>query len=174
MEISKFIWINVAPPKAKFLFWLVWRRRLKTADFLHRIGVLRGNSVSLCLFCNSEPENLNHILLLCLFAQKLWSIVIDWWGSQWVSLVNELLHWWFGFKFRKKELRIWNAILIVVVWSLWRHRNECLFRGAQPNLEALFELIKVRVAYWVKNHHIRSMYSFNDFISNLGLIRRCF
>lgn len=81
VELSKFIWINVAPPKAKFLFWLVWRCRLKTADFLHRIGVLRGNSVSLCLFCNSEPENLNHILLLCPFAWKLWSIVIDWWGS---------------------------------------------------------------------------------------------
>lgn len=61
-----------------------------------------------------------------------------------------------------------------MIWSLWRHINECLFRGAQPNLEALSELIKVRVAYWVKNNHIGSMYTFNDFISNLGLIRSYF
>jgi len=78
LELSKFIWNNVAPPKAKFLFWLVWRGRLKTADFFHRIGVLRGNSVSLWLFCNYELETLNHILLLCPFAWKLWSSVIDW------------------------------------------------------------------------------------------------
>ncbi|KAL7250351.1 hypothetical protein ACSBR1_012370 [Camellia fascicularis] len=84
--------------------------------------------------------------------------------------MNEFLHWWFGFKFRKKELRIWNAIPIAVVWSLWRLKNNCLFRGAQPNFESLSELIKVRVAFWVKNHHIGSMYSFHDFISNLGLI----
>ncbi|CAL5380958.1 unnamed protein product [Camellia sinensis] len=176
LELSKFIWYNIAPPKVKFLLWLVWRGRLKTADFLHRIGVLRGNSVSLCVFCKLVPETLHHILLLCPFAWKLWSSVIDWWGSNWVSpsSVIELLHWWVGFKFRKKELMIWNVIPFAVIWSLWRLRNECIFRGAQPNLENLIELVKVRVVFWAKDHHIGSMYSFHDFISNLSLIRSCF
>lgn len=45
------IWNNLSPPKAKFITWLAWKGRLKTVEFLYRIGVLRGNAELFCVFC---------------------------------------------------------------------------------------------------------------------------
>lgn len=59
-----------------------------------------------------------------------------------------LLQWWVGWKFRKKEGRVWRVLPAAVIWSIWKCRNDCLFFGIQPNLVELSDLIKVRVALW--------------------------
>lgn len=71
LSISKFLWRNSALPKAKFFSWLVWRGRIRTADFMHRIGALTANVSSLCVFCRAEVESINYVLLLCPLVWKL-------------------------------------------------------------------------------------------------------
>ncbi|CAL5416106.1 unnamed protein product [Camellia sinensis] len=58
------IWNTFPPPKSKFITWLAWKGRLKTAEFLSRIGMLRGNVDSSCVICKKEVESRNHTLLL--------------------------------------------------------------------------------------------------------------
>lgn len=84
--MPRFIWNNISPPKVQFLSWLVWKGRVKTSVFLHHIGVLRGEDVTQCIFCKSDLETVNHVLLLCPFSWKIWSAIIDWWGLFWVCL----------------------------------------------------------------------------------------
>lgn len=106
--IPYLIWHNPSPPKAQFLYWLVWKGRLKTSDYLHRIGILSDEVRIECVFCHAEIESLNHVLLLCPFALKVWYTIIKWWGLQWASpsLVVMLMHWWLGWAYRKREKQL--------------------------------------------------------------------
>ncbi|XP_028113696.1 uncharacterized protein LOC114311727 [Camellia sinensis] len=72
---------------------------------------------------------------------------------------------------RKAERRIWSAILLVALWSIWKHRNECLFQGSQPKLEELLELIITRIAIWYKVATKGTPFFIDDFLHNISQIR---
>lgn len=59
------------------------------------------------------------------------------------------------------------ALPSVVLWSTCKHRNECLFKAIQPNLEDLCDLVKVRVAMCIKSSPTPVVFSVNDIVSNL-------
>lgn len=65
LAVTEFIWKNVLPPKVKFFCWLVWKGRIKSKAYLHRLGLLNPITSSDCVFCNGELESLNHVMLLC-------------------------------------------------------------------------------------------------------------
>lgn len=48
------IWNTFAPPKSKFIMRLAWKGRLKTVELLNRIGVLRDNVASSCIFVKKK------------------------------------------------------------------------------------------------------------------------
>lgn len=79
--------------------------------------------------------------------------------------VNGLLPWWRGYKWRKFENKIWKAIPMAVMWSLWKTRNDVVFNGKMFQLNELCELIKVRIALWVKSQSKEPPYSVQDIIS---------
>ncbi|XP_028115045.1 uncharacterized protein LOC114312955 [Camellia sinensis] len=167
------IWNNFAPPKVQFFGWLAWLGKVKTSYFLHRIGILTGNVNLGCVFCHIEVESVEHILLHCPFVWRLWSDIICWWGLQWVipGSVHGLLEWWSGCVMQRLEKKIWMAIPLATLWSTWKHRNECVFDGFQPNLEALCDLVKVRVAMWFKASKIQVDFSINDLVFNLPQVK---
>lgn len=112
--------------------------------------MLSSNVSTLCVFCKSELESLNHVLLHCSMIWRIWANIVHWWNFSWVipGSVEELLHWWSSANIKKKVKEIWKTIPLAVMWSMWKIRNECLFNEAQPNLTDLDELVKVRVAMW--------------------------
>ncbi|XP_028096961.1 uncharacterized protein LOC114296820 [Camellia sinensis] len=79
----------------------------------------------------NDVESINHVLLWCPFVWKVWSIVLNWWGLQWVlpGNVERFLHWWMGFKWRKFEARIWKVIPLAVIWFTWKLINKVVFTG---------------------------------------------
>ncbi|XP_028074331.1 uncharacterized protein LOC114276709 [Camellia sinensis] len=167
------IWNNFSPPKAKFFSWLAWRGRLKTKDLLHRVGILEGEEVLNCIFCQEARESLDHVMLHCSFTWKIWSAIIDWWGIQWVipKSIEGLLIWWLGWKFRKKVNLVWKTLPAAVLWSVWSYRNECVFKAVQPNFQALCECIKVRLAMWMRSQFRDASFSVNDVVFNFSQVR---
>lgn len=65
---SKLVWNKFASPKVQFFCWLAWKNRVKTVDFLHKIGVLQANSPALCVFYKAVSESNCHVLLHCQFT----------------------------------------------------------------------------------------------------------
>lgn len=155
--------------------WLVWKGRLKTTDFLKKIGVVDANVDSSCVLCRLGEEYINHIMLHGPFVWKIGSNIIKWWGVQWVipGSVECLLQWWSGWKFKKWEMQMRKVIPLAVFWSVWKHRNDVIFNLVQPDMEELCDLIKVRVAMWMKEKLVGREYSINQFVSNLQQIRLC-
>ncbi|GMP75068.1 hypothetical protein CsSME_00032284 [Camellia sinensis var. sinensis] len=87
--------------------------------------------------------------------------------------MESLIQWWLQWMFRKKERQLWRAVLISVIWSLRNFRNYCVFNGTQPSIEELSELIKVRVASWIKARDIGCFYSIDVIVSNIQQVRKC-
>jgi hypothetical protein len=59
----------------------------------------------------------------------------DWWEAA-TSKVDGLT---------KKGL---NSIIILVAWSLWNHRNRCVFDGVLPNLNGVLSFIREEMHFW--------------------------
>ncbi|KAL7188048.1 hypothetical protein ACSBR1_037985 [Camellia fascicularis] len=72
---------------------------------------------------------------------------------------------------KKNEKKIWRIIPLATPWSIWKLRNDCVFRDAKPVTWDLFELIKIRVALWFKASCRDLHYSVSDFVFNLNQIR---
>lgn len=168
------VWMSFASPKMQFLCWLAWRARVKTASFLQRIGAIAVSANNLCAFYQAEVETVDHVFLFYPMEWKCWSHLIDWWDLVWAipGSVAGLLHWWSLGKFRFKSwvLKIWQIIPSVVFWSVWKLRNECLFKGAHPDFQVFCEKVKMQIALWTK-WHLKVDYSVHDIVSNLHQIR---
>lgn len=173
-SFSRLVWIKFLPPKVQFFGWLAWKYKIKTAVFLQQIGVLPSSASSLCVFCKSQQESLEHVLMHCPLVWRVWSGLLQWWGVSWVipDSVIGLLKWWSGYPCRKAELRIWRTLPLVTLWSIWKHRNDCFFNASDPNLQELRELILIRLAFWLKAASQEFHFSVSDFLYNISGVRQ--
>ncbi|KAL7242299.1 hypothetical protein ACSBR1_014795 [Camellia fascicularis] len=51
---------------------------------------------------------------------------------------------------RKNVRMMWKALPMVVMWSLWNHRDECIFRDVAPSGEGVSDLIKILLGRWIQ------------------------
>lgn len=173
--ITRWLWKAAAPPKIQFFGWLAWRGRVKTAAFLQRIGVLDGNADILCAFCREEIEIVNYVLLHCPMIWRVRFGILSWWDVRWAipSSVQTLLQWWAGAKFKKKEMCIWKIVPLILLWSVWKLRNDIVFNRGQANFVDLEEIVKLRLSFWAKSSVAGLHYSIHDFLFNFKQVRLC-
>lgn len=85
--------------------------------------------------------------------------------------VDGVLQFWAGFSGNSFERKVWNVVPIASLWSILKHWNEVLFSNLQPDLYGLCDIIKTRVAMWVRASESRLPFSVNDFLFNLQQIK---
>jgi hypothetical protein len=73
------IWKSWAPGKSRFFMWLVVRDRCWTVDRLVKWGLRHPSR------CCNQKENINHLLLSCVFAQEFWFNILRRVGLQHLS-----------------------------------------------------------------------------------------
>ncbi|KAL7171287.1 hypothetical protein ACSBR2_036019 [Camellia fascicularis] len=114
-------------------------------------------------------------MVSCCFASSAWVEMLNWWDVQGAlpGTVEGLLLWWDGEVLSSKERKIWRGIPLVVLWSLWKLRNDVVFNAAFPDVAAICEVIKVRVALWMRPYYLDHRFAVQDFVINLRQVRRC-
>lgn len=167
-KILQLIWNCKAPLKVQCFGWMAFLGKLKTGEHLLRIGILTNYQDALCKFCGECIESINHSLLHCFMTWKIWCKILGWWGIQWVlpPSLSDLFLWWGYHRHKSMAKSTWECIPLAILWSLWKMRNEFLFQNSPLNWDDLLELIKIRIAFWIKNSE-NSDYSINDFLFNL-------
>ncbi|KAG5539456.1 hypothetical protein RHGRI_019858 [Rhododendron griersonianum] len=166
------IWNNVSPYRVQCFGWMAYLGKLKTGDFLLRIGIIYQHHHALCKFCGETIESIDHSLLFCTPVWNVWCKILKWWGIQWVTpnSVSDIINWWLSYRQKPKIKVIWDCIPFAVLWSLWKMRNEHLFQNKDLNWEDVVDLIKLRIAFWVKTKWNDGDYSVSDFIFRLSSI----
>ncbi|XP_058189531.1 uncharacterized protein LOC131307140 [Rhododendron vialii] len=133
------LWKNLSPPKVEIFTWMVIQERVATRSVLQSRNII------------AEPQEL--------------SCIVDWWHVKWVcpSSVGALIAWWFGNRFSNLEKEIWEACLYATLWLLWLMRNDCVFNNASMLVWDVADLIKTRVAMWMRTKHDIKLYSVDNF-----------
>lgn len=144
------IWKSWAPPKCKFFMWLVAHNRCWTADRLAKRGLPYPDQ---CLLCDQQEENIQHLLVGCVFSRDFWFSLLSHFGLASLALQptdQSFDEWW-----RKIDSTVTgdlrkglNSLVILGAWSIWRHRNDCVFNGASPNVNMALTLAREEAYMW--------------------------
>jgi hypothetical protein len=143
------IWKSWAPPKCRFFMWLVAHQRCWTADRLAKRGLPHPDC---CPLCDQEEENIQHLLVSCVFARDFWFHLLHFVGLAAVAPqpADSSSVWWE--KVEKQvcdELRPGlNFLIILGCWTIWKHRNDCIFNRASPRVATALALAKDEAQMW--------------------------
>ena len=117
----KGVWKVKVLRRVSFFLWTTVWDRILTGDNL-RGG--RIDFVDWCIMCRCNGEMVDHLLLHCGKANRLWSLVFRSFGISWVlpRLVAGTLFGWWNWP-GKYSSSIWNLTPLCLMWCLWRERN---------------------------------------------------
>ena len=146
----KRIWKSWAPGKCRFFLWLVAHDRCWTADRLARRGLPHPAH---CPLCDQGEETINHLLTSCVFAREFWFNLLQKVGQQDLSPQQEDVSfddWWARAEKRvdgqiRKGL---NSFILLGAWTIWKHRNRCVFDGASPSMAGALMLAREELYDW--------------------------
>jgi hypothetical protein len=143
------IWKSWAPNKCRFFLWLVAHNRCWMADRLARRNLLQSDRCPLC----DQEETIHHLLATCVFARQFWANLLqrvglpglspqpskisfdDWWGRV-INLAPSTI---------KGGL---NSPFVLGAWTLWLHRNDCVFNGVSPRLSTSLAMAREEAWAW--------------------------
>ena len=106
-----------------------------------------------CPLCDQAEETINHLLVSCVFSRQVWFNILQRVGLQDLSPQPEDISfddWWAGMNSgidgqARKGL---NSLIILGAWSIWNHRNRCVFDGIQPSLNGVLAVVKDELHLW--------------------------
>jgi hypothetical protein len=82
---------------------------------------------------------MDHLLVQCSFSREFWYLLLRKFGLHSLApqpTANSFLGWWevvggAVLGLTKKGL---NSLIILGAWTLWNHRNKCIFDGCNPSM----------------------------------------
>lgn len=106
----------------------------------------------LCPWCEESVEIIDHSLILCREALIVWDKVFSWWrlGNCRVLNVGALFDSDFT-SFNNKLLKdIWEGVVWVTTYLVWKNRNAKVFGKKTLRGVGLFQEIQLRSFEWIK------------------------
>ena len=123
------VWKSRTPLKIRIFVWLLLRQRLMTRSFRQRIA---PDSARDYVLCGANLENCEHLFVLCPISQAVWRSVgvarstltslEDFWRSIGDGPYRRVAEW---------------QLIFATLWSIWIYRNNVIFRGRTPTVDAI-------------------------------------
>ncbi|XP_022019793.1 uncharacterized protein LOC110919854 [Helianthus annuus] len=158
----QFVWNSYVPKKVGIVPWRALLERLPTRVALTARSVNIGDTS--CVLCGDYEETSEHLFVSCQFAQSVWLVMAQWCKSPPVIAfsLRDILDAHMFLPGSKKKKKVFGAISHVVIWSLWKMRNEVLFGEANPSVSKVVEESKSMSYHWVKNRSKSSHWSWGE------------
>ena len=129
----KMVWQSKVPPRVAFFSWTVALGKILTIDNLRKKHLIVLEWSFMCKRCG---EFVNHLLLHCPIAFKMWSMVFCLFGICWVMplrVVDFLDCWSCNFR-QHRNIVIWRFVPHYLMWCIWREWNSRSFKGCERSI----------------------------------------
>lgn len=143
---AKMMCQNPAPPKVKFITWLLLHEKLATYSYLQRIGV---QVEPLCYLCGADVETLNHLFFQCEFATTVWNGVVvgygihrraEMWSEERAYMLTHCTT-------NSGYQRTYRCMLSTLVYHIWKERNHRRMQSKRSTAEQIIKQCKETVAW---------------------------
>jgi hypothetical protein len=124
-----------ASPKCKFFLWLAALQRRWTADWLKKQGLVHRDR---CPLYEQEPKTIDHLLADCVFTRQFW----------FRFNLQDLTPSWVNDKVQGIVAKGLNSLIILVFWTLWNHRNGCVFDRTTPSADYAIRRAEKEMELW--------------------------
>lgn len=130
-------WKSECLPKIKHFNWTLLKEKILTAENLRKRGI---QGPSRCCFYCSEEESMQHIFLLCSFAQSCWKQVISpiEISERFDQIASLQKNWGKCYPYSRKGKhninRLWKCIPATLCWQIWLARNNYVFNNKKPSM----------------------------------------
>jgi hypothetical protein len=132
-----FVWKILALSKIIAFSLQLLLRRLPTLENLAKWGVVDIRALSFCVLCPMNSKSEGRLFGGCAFASTLWRKVFNWFGWDDVAPRDprHILQRFNVGRGNGKGLKGLLAVWHVVVWAIWRVRNDVIFNSKVPIIE---------------------------------------
>ncbi|CAJ2643768.1 unnamed protein product [Trifolium pratense] len=150
VEALNQLWTNDMPSKVSIFGWRLLLSRLPTRMALAKKGVIVNPRELCCAFCFREEEDIDHVFFNCSFSQQIWKGIFVWLNVDFIPYEVCWQHFIsFGALVKNKSYaKARHVIWLATTWSLWRARNNIMFRGDVINLQSLINQIIYISWFW--------------------------
>jgi hypothetical protein len=105
-----------------------------------------------CPICDQEFEDIDHLLVGCVFSRQFW--------YRWLGQVNlqgltqpgdrSTMDWWKkAFDQLQGIAAKWlNSLIILGFWTLWNHRNGCVFEMLISDVASAIRKVEKELELW--------------------------
>jgi len=160
----KDVWHKLVPAKASIFAWRLLQDRIPTRANLVRRHVLQSTD-NLCVEGCGSIEMADHIFLGCNLFGTVWYLVCQWLGISFVFPGHIKDHY---FQFTHLASLPWTSypylkvIWLASVWTIWKDRNNCVFRNAVIDPHSIFDKVKWISFLWISSNFVPIAFGFHD------------
>jgi hypothetical protein len=141
----KKLWRVDVPSKFLVFGWRLILDRLPTRSALNHRGILLNHNDLSCVFYSLNVEDRGHLFFGCQFTLGVWTAISNWIGKIIRTGLDCYDHFlMFGNLVRTKKggRRVSRLIWLVAMWSIWKMRNDVIFKGVTPDATTIINEIK--------------------------------
>jgi hypothetical protein len=105
-----------------------------------------------CPLCDQQEEMINHLLFSCVFVRQLWDGLLR--ATDLQELVPQAeasFEEWLCLASQHVEglpKKGFDSLVILGAWSIWKHRNRCVFDGLHPSVVVALQLARDEALVW--------------------------
>lgn len=132
------------------------QQRIWTADRMQRRGI---PNQYFCTLCERNLETPLHLFYECAYSRRVWELTADWVGAPqlkpttWLPQHN-ISEWMLSLSqtgvvnYNAQSVKALKSIALLVLWMIWKERNNRIFNRAQASEENLMARIKEEARNW--------------------------
>ena len=123
------------------------------------------------IMCRCCGEMVDHLLLHCGKAHRLWCFIFRIFGISWVlscTVLDFLFSWWNWLG--KHSSYIWNLVPLCLMWGSWRERHWQTFEDLDRFEDQMLALYSGSLFDWARVWGLTSSDSLPLFLSSLSLL----
>ncbi|GJV00421.1 RNA-directed DNA polymerase, eukaryota [Tanacetum coccineum] len=162
-------WVKYIPIKINVFAWRVSLDRLPTRVNLIRRDVQVPSPV--CPICNSDDEDISHLLFRCSMAADIHRLICRWWDLSWAHIGSyaEWLSWFKDIRLGSKVKSFLEGVFYVSWWYIWTFRNKLLFAAIKPRKDVIFDDIISSSFTWC-NARSKLSFTWDSWLQHPNLI----